>query len=182
MVTYGGHSDPLGEIVRRLCENDHLVVLATDHDAQAQADRKPVNIVPFDLRLDWWLDSYRGGDKSELKVWAGQQTPERNLKGLRDAWREILGREPNHVASRRLFAQRWPMTGRFGFDPSASWEAIDVGFSPDEQQIGALTSPSTEILAAVGLQRCRPKHVERRSFGYRAWADPLEHLTKRLNR
>ena len=93
VATYSGHNDPVGEIVGRLCETEELVALAEDHEAQ-QADRKPVVIVPFGLRLDWWLDSYRGGDKSELKVWAGQQTPERNINGLREAWREIVGRDP----------------------------------------------------------------------------------------
>src|SRR5262245_24128242 len=68
------------------------------------------------------------------------------------------------------------MTGRFGFDPSASWQALDVGFSPDEQDVPVQTSPATEILAAIGLQRYRPASVEnkRRRFTYRVWADPLE--------
>jgi CRISPR-associated protein Csx14 len=179
VATYSGHNDPLGEIVRRLCGSDDLVAIASDDGVEdMQADRQPVVILPFDhLRLDWWLDSYRGGDKSELKVWAGQQTPERNINGLRAIWREIIRRNPDEIATCKLFSQRWPMTGRFGFDPSASWEAIDVGFSPDEQQIGVLTSPATEILAAIGLQRCRPLRDEKRRgrwFIYRAWAEPVE--------
>lgn len=172
VATHGGHDDPLGEIVRALCEREPLVALADDHERQAQADRKPVVILPFGLRLDWWLDSYRGdGDKSELKVWAGQQTPTRNLSGLRESWRKIVTSDP-----RRLFSQRCPSTGRFGFDPSASWESLDVGFSPDEQGVPVQTSPATEILAAIGLQRCRPRRVENKSrwFVYRAWMDPME--------
>jgi CRISPR-associated protein Csx14 len=178
VVTYSGHNDPLGEIVRRLCDSEDLVAIAPgDGVENMQADRQPVVIVPFgSMRLDWWLDSYRGGDKSELKVWAGQQTPERNINGLRAAWREIVRKDPAQIATRRLLSQRWPLTGRFGFDPSASWEALDVGFSPDEQQIGVLTSPAAEILAAIGLQRCRPQRSEQRGrwFIYRAWAGPLE--------
>ncbi|EJW11570.1 hypothetical protein A33M_3013 [Rhodovulum sp. PH10] len=176
IATHGGHDDPLADLVRRLVESDETVALADDHEAQAQADRKPVVIRPFDLRLDWWLDSYRGADKSELKVWAGQQTPKRNIDGLRKAWLEIIARSPDRIASADLFSARWPTTGRFGFDPSASWEAQDVGFSPDEQGVPVLTSPATEILAAIGLQRCRPTAVEsrRRWFSYRAWADPLD--------
>src|SRR5207253_762806 len=75
-----------------------------------------------------------------------------------------------------FFHERWPMKGRFGFDPSASWEALDVGFSPDEQDIPVQTSPATEILAAIGLQRCRPalKPNERRVFSYRVWENPLD--------
>jgi CRISPR-associated protein Csx14 len=175
IATYSGHNDPLGKIVHTMCEPEKLVALADDNDAQTQPDRKPVMIVPFGLRLDWWLDSYFGSSKSELKVWAGQQTPERNINALRESWRKIVA-GPNGLASQDLFAQRWPMTGRFGFDPAASWEALDVGFSPDEQGVPVQTSPSTEILAAVGLQRCRPTAVENkgRRFAYRVWADPLE--------
>src|SRR5437870_3331191 len=51
IATYSGHNDPLGEIVRRLCEPDQFVMLADDHEAQSQADRKPVNIVTFDPHL-----------------------------------------------------------------------------------------------------------------------------------
>jgi CRISPR-associated protein Csx14 len=174
IATNSGHNDPLGEIVRHLCEPEEVVALADDHEFQPQADRKPIIIVPFGLRLDWWLDSYRGGDKSELKVWAGQQTPERNINGLRIAWRAAIA--GNGAIGSNLFGLRWPTTGRFGFDPSASWEALDVGFSPDEQGMPVETMPATEILAAIGLQRCRPASVGdgRRWFVYHAWADPLE--------
>lgn len=178
IATASGHNDPLGEIVRQLCEPEELVRIVPDEWVkELQADRQPVILLPFGLRLDWWLDSYRnGGDKSELKVWAGQQTPERNINGLRTVWREIGARKPDEMASQRLFRQYAPMTGRFGFDPSASWEALDVGFSPDEQGVPVLTSPATEILAAIGLQRCRPAAIEnkRRWFAYRVWNDPLE--------
>lgn len=174
--TYSGHNDPLGEIVRRLCEPAELVARAEDHDHYPQADRKPVVITPFDLRLDWWLHSDRGGDKSELKTWAGQQTPERNFNGLRGSWRKIINRNSEEIGTRKLFSQRRPTKGRFGLDPASSWEALDVGFSPDEQGIAVQTSPATEILAAIGLQRCRPKPDpdNKRWFAYSVWKDPVE--------
>jgi hypothetical protein len=176
IATHSGHNDPLGEIVRKLCEPDNLVAIANDEGVEKlQADRQPVILLPFGLRLDWWLDAYGEGDKSELKVWAGQQTPERNVKGLRSAWRDILARAQD-TSAKTLFAQRWPTTGRFGFDPSASWESLDVGFSPDEQGIPVLTCPATEILSAIGLQRCRPIPVQgkRRWCAYYVWRDALE--------
>lgn len=184
VATYSGHNDPLGEIVRKLIEPDMLVELAEDHDAHAP-DLQPILIATFGLRLDWWLHrigkqrslnkSKEKSEKSELKIWAGQQTPERNVNSARAAWREIASRTPGNVAMANLLAQRWPMSGRFGFDPKAAWNAQDVGHSPDEQGVPVMTSPSTEILAAIGLQRCRPAQVEnkRRWFAYRAWADPL---------
>ncbi len=174
IATYSGHNDPLGRIVRELCDPDEFVAIAEEEGVEKiQADRQPVVLLPFGLRLDWWLDAYGDSDKSELKVWAGRQTPERNMNGLRGVWRKNVERTPADV---QLYSQRWPVTGRFGFDPSASWEALDVGFSPDEQDIPVLTSPATEILAAIGLQRCRPLPVEgkRRWFAYHVWQEPLD--------
>lgn len=176
VATASGHNDPLGEVVAKLCDGDELVRIAQDEGIdKLQADRQPVTLVPFDLRLDWWLDSYGDGDKSELKVWAGQQTPARNINGLRQAWREIRARAAEEPERAATFADRWPTTGRFGFDPAASWDALDIGFSPDEQGIPVRTSPSTEILAAVGLQRCRPSRIEGRGrwFRYQIWTTPL---------
>ena len=178
VATSGGSDAPLAKIVQALCGHETLVTIADDDEGigDMQADRQPVMLMsPFGLRLDWWLDAYGEGDKSELKVWAGQQTPVRNLSALQDIWRKINAAQPECVGSRALFSQRWPETG-MGFDPSSSWKAIDVGFSPDEQQINVLTSPAVEILAAIGLQRCRPERFgdRGRNFIYRAWAEPLE--------
>jgi CRISPR-associated protein Csx14 len=173
----GAGSEALNQIVDRLCDSKPLVAIAPDEGIQTmQADRRPVVLLPFDLRLDWWLDSYASAEKSELKVWAGQQTPERNIKNLQQLWQQMRARQPGGTSDRLLF-DRWPATGRFGFDPAASWAALDVGFSPDEQQLAVHTAPATELLAAVGLQRCRPSRIERESgrwFSYRAWMDPLE--------
>lgn len=177
VATGSGINEPLAEIVRHLCADAPLVSLADDAGiAAVQADRQPVVLLaPFGLRLDWWREAYGDGDKSELKVWAGQQTPLRNLPALQDAWRKINAARPNEIGARALFAQRWPETG-MGFDPRAAWKALDVGFSPDEQQINVLIAPAVEILAAIGLQRCRPaRRGERgRFFAYCAWADPVE--------
>jgi hypothetical protein len=177
-VTTGrGTNEPLADIARLLCADKPLVTIAEDDGiGDIQADRQAVALLePFNIRLDWWQDAYGDGDKSELKVWAGQQTPARNLPALQDIWRKINAAQPNEIGLRTLFSQRWPETG-MGFDPSSSWKAIDVGFSPDEQQVNVLTSPAVEILTAIGLQRCRPERLgeKGRYFIYRAWADPVE--------
>ncbi|HEX5387669.1 MAG TPA: hypothetical protein VFW66_13280, partial [Gemmatimonadales bacterium] len=73
IATHSGTEQPLTVILARLADEEPIVELAEDHEAYAGGDRKPVVLrAPFRLRLDWWLDSYRGADKSELKVWAGQ--------------------------------------------------------------------------------------------------------------
>src|SRR5262249_18757697 len=174
VATQSGHNDPLGAVLAKLCE-EPLLELVPDHEVHKQADRKPVNLKHFDMRLDWWLDSYRGGDKSELKVWAGQMTPMRNLTLLQTELKTLIGANSGAHANARLLSSRAPVTG-MGFDPTSAWTSINVGFSPDEQGITVLSAPATEILAAVGLQRCRPERDETkrgRTFIYRTWADPL---------
>jgi CRISPR-associated protein Csx14 len=179
VATGSGHNDPLSEIVNILSRPEDLVEIPADEGIdKIKADRQPVILLPFKLRLDWWLDSYGTGDKSELKVWAGQQTPKRNLNSLRVAWQTIRAQTSEGSPS-ALLRERAPTTGRFGFDPSASWEALDVGFSPDEQNLPVQTSPATEILAVVGLQRCRPTLVQdkRRRFSYWPWQTPIGIVT-----
>lgn len=105
--------------------------------------------------------------------WSGQQTSLRIWTSLRSALQDQI--EDLHDGSlEALFSQRVPLTGRFGFDPGAAWTALDVGFSPDAQEMPVATSPATELLAAVGLQRFRPVVSKDRSFfDYATWGQPL---------
>jgi CRISPR-associated protein Csx14 len=105
--------------------------------------------------------------------WSGQQTPLRIWEPVRDA---IAGLLP-HLKKTQLvdlFDQRQFLTGRFGFDPGPAWNALDVGFSPNEQGIAVESSPAVELLAAVGLQRFRPRMGDTRDwFIYATWGVPL---------
>lgn len=105
--------------------------------------------------------------------WSGQQTSRRIWRALRQALLEQLSTVPD-LAGPDLFARRAPLSGRFGFDPGAAWTALDVGFSPNEQKMEVASSPAVELLAAVGLQRCRPVvSQDRESFFYSTWTTPL---------
>src|SRR5262249_52025475 len=87
--------------------------------------------------------------------WSGQQTPLRIWLALRTALAEQLNSiTPDQFET--LFSHRIPLSGRFGFDPGAAWNALDVGFSPNEQSIEVASSAAVELLAAVGIQRFRP--------------------------
>lgn len=105
--------------------------------------------------------------------WSGQQTSLRIWTALRAALRQQMEKlEVSHYEG--LFDLRVPLSGRFGFDPGAAWNALDVGFSPNEQSIDVASSPATELLAAVGLQRFRPTlSDDRLSFNYSTWGQPL---------
>lgn len=116
-------------------------------------------------------------DKGEAKVmpnppwnfWSGQQTSMRIWSGLRLELACQLKLITDGQLS-TLFEQRLFQKGRFGFDPGPAWNPLDVGFSPNEQGIEVESSPSTELLAAIGLQRFRPILNESRDgFDYFTW-------------
>ena len=128
------------------------------------------------LRIDWWRDETRPPGKSSkescanspFRTWAGNQSPQQIVYDrLLPALRKVAKSE----SADWLFSQV-PLPGRFGFDYSAAVEAIDVGWSPDKQDIPVATSPAFELLAMIGLQRWRPIPREtQRSFLYRTWMD-----------
>ncbi|MBM4091648.1 MAG: hypothetical protein FJ276_19805 [Planctomycetes bacterium] len=105
--------------------------------------------------------------------WSGQQTTFRIWQDLRSTLANLLPAFPDsHFED--LFSQLVPLSGRFGFDPTAAWNALDVGFSPNEQKINVASSAAVELLAAVGIQRFRPNMAgDRQSFEYSTWGQPL---------
>jgi CRISPR-associated protein Csx14 len=109
--------------------------------------------------------------------WSGQQTSHGIWCGLQAGLSRQL-KERDGVDLEDLFSWRLFQKGRFGFDPGPSWNALDVGFSPNEQDLQVESSPAVEMLAAIGVQRFRP-HFEqdRSSFEYQTWSIPLSPAT-----
>jgi CRISPR-associated protein Csx14 len=109
--------------------------------------------------------------------WSGQQTAHIIWSGLRDELVAQLRRfSPDEYES--LFTRRVFQKGRFGFDPGPAWNALDAGFSPNEQNMKVESSPAVEMLAAVGLQRFRPvMGNDRETFDYTTWHIPLTPAT-----
>lgn len=105
--------------------------------------------------------------------WSGQQTSMRIWSSLRrELTVQLQGLASNSMT--KLFSLRLMQKGRFGFDPGPAWNALDVGFSLNENGIEAESSPATELLAAVGLQRFRPTmNNDRDTFDYFTWHSPL---------
>jgi len=127
-----------------------------------------VRLGPHACQLDWWLDSFRQ-DKSGLKLWAGQLTPAKLFAELPGA----LAREGNPMQFAALTKTK------FGVDPRAAWEAVNVGFSPNEHE-GAAVYPAVELLAAFGLQGFRPALPRRGGIVYSLWLDPLPRMVCRV--
>jgi CRISPR-associated protein Csx14 len=157
-------TDVLGACLAKLRES----TLSTD-DSRGEKAIRPVHVTHTDginLTLDWWID--RIGNKTALKLWAGQQTSVGIMRTLCGALRK-----PNNVPPGELFEAGQPLTGRFGVDPRAAWNPLDVGFSPNKQQMEVSTYPAVELLAAIGLQGFRPREAEKGRWRYASWSIPL---------
>jgi CRISPR-associated protein Csb3 len=75
-----------------------------------------------------------------------------------------------------VFGKAKKTVSPFYFDSRRDGTSLDIGFSPDEQQMSVEAYPAVESLALVGLQRFRPRIDETTqptSFVYTAWAEPL---------
>lgn len=116
---------------------------------------------------------------SSWKFWSGNQGVLSIWRDLRDQLSEQL-KTADFAGDCGLFANRQFMTGRFGFDAQAAWNALDSGYSPNDQSQPVATSPALEMLALVGLQRFRPAVLEDFQFEYSTWGDSLEPVAAKV--
>jgi CRISPR-associated protein Csx14 len=134
--------------------------------------------VTIALTLDAWTQIRI--DKGVAKVmsnppwnfWSGQQKSSTIWNGLRaELAKQLTTIDFSHSSD--PFSHRVFQGGRFGFDCGPAWNALDVGFSPNEQSIEVESSPLVELLAAFGLQRFRPvMNGNRDGFDYFTWHRP----------
>lgn len=128
-----------------------------------------------DFILDSWtrIVTRKGVNQVEgqppWNFWSGQQTS----WGIWDGLRTSLALQRTKIGSSisvNAFSHRLFQGGRFGFDCAPAWNALDVGFSPNEQGVEVESSPMVELFAAIGLQRFRPQLNDARDeFEYFTW-------------
>lgn len=130
------------------------------------------------LVIDFWMrvaivkGTVQAVSNPPWNCWSGQQTPLRIWLPLRDALRAIVDTTSDEELL-NLFTLRRPLTGRFGFDSVAAWNALDLGFSPNDQGMAVNASPASELLAAIGIQRFRPLvSANRSTISYATWSVP----------
>ncbi len=120
------------------------------------------------LKMDWWYETLKtDGDvsgKSAWKMYAGQLRPKKTAASMVSACAEIMSKQSLTKLAELLNA-RIGMTGRFGFDPSSSRNALDVGYSPNDVKLPVATYPFIELLAMIGAQYFFPQRT-RAGGGY----------------
>lgn len=135
---------------------------------------------PFGLRLDWWR-SDGGVGVPNLKTWAGKQHGPTIFGLMKQAVSHVLSLESPFDYAEAIFDSKDGKTKKktispFYFDSRREGTSLDLGFSPDVQDMSVEAYPVVDSLALVGLQRFRPDvDVEAypRSFLYTAWAEPM---------
>jgi CRISPR-associated protein Csb3 len=129
--------------------------------------------LPFDLRIDWFLDDRSGG--SRFKTWAGQQTVIDISQGLHALLtHEVWSSTPPELwLSRSMPSDTLP----FNFDSTLSGQgsSLDAGFSYDALGFKAPVRPLLELCAFVGLQRFRPMpdRKDKNLCRFVLWNEPL---------
>lgn len=157
----------------------------------------PTDRPSFTVPLDWWFEtlSEKGeiAEKSAWKMYAGQQTVQ---KITTDMICEAAAM-PAPVSLAELLTARAPMSGRFGFDPRSSRDALNAGFSSNDLGLPVDTYPYAELLVTFGAgaffpSRCRRagdlssargwcgRGEGRTGFAYHLWPSPLPIVLARV--
>jgi CRISPR-associated protein Csb3 len=146
--------------------------------------------------LDWWYETLKQDrtikEKSGWKMYAGNQTVERIVRKMTAEIETILSRDTITNLT-GLLQLSTGMTGRFGFDPRSTRNALEAGYSPNDLKIPVPTYPVAELLAGIGANyffpaRTRPGcgtrstrgWVEDKIFQYALWQTPLPLTLARL--
>jgi len=132
----------------------------------------------FKLRLDWFTDNRAGG--SRFKTWAGQQSVLDIAVAMKDAISAPVFRSRPSEEWYTYSVAKCGLPFNLDSDIGGQGGALDIGFSFDPLAGNAATRiettarPFLELMAFVGLQRFRPRPIERENrFLYCAWNRPL---------
>jgi hypothetical protein len=142
-----------------------------------------------ELKLDWWYETLtpqkRIKAKSAWKMYAGQQTAEKISRDMATQAAQLLKQNPIARIS-DLLKLSAGMTGRFGFDPRSSRNALDTGYSPNDLKLPIATFPFAELLTAIAAPHFFPQRTQQAKgitssrgwiandvFRYALWKTPL---------
>lgn len=127
---------------------------------------------PFDLWIDWWRNEQ--GDRTELKTWAAKQMVSEMVAEMMAAVRGTP--TANRSVDETPFQAMQDSSLPFNFDSDLcrTGNARDAGFSADTLGVKSTYRPLLELLAFIGLQRCRSDRTRvKERFTYCVWTVPL---------
>ena len=146
--------------------------------------------------IDWWYETLNPNrtikEKSGWKMYAGNQS----VEGIVTKMTKLISAELGHrpiTSLTELLAFSGDMTGRFGFDPRSTRNALEAGVSPNDLKLPVVTYPVAELLAGIGANYFFPPRtspevgitsargwIENRTFQYALWPSPLPLTLARL--
>ncbi|MFZ4984438.1 MAG: hypothetical protein ACOYLF_03160 [Blastocatellia bacterium] len=146
--------------------------------------------------IDWWYEKLSPNgtikEKSGWKMYAGNQSVEGivgKMTGVIST--ELKNRQTTSLTE--LLQLSAGMSGRFGFDPRSTRNALEAGFSPNDLKLPVTTYPVAELLASIGANYFFPPRtspeggttsargwIENRTFQYALWQSPLPLTLARL--
>jgi CRISPR-associated protein Csb3 len=92
-------------------------------------------------------------------MYAGQQTAEKISRDMANKAAQLLKQTPIDRIT-ELIRLSVGMTGRFGFDPRSSGNALDTGYSPNDLKLPIATFPFAELLTAIAAQYFFPQRTQ----------------------
>jgi len=198
-------NDLLSTILDACCSLDRWAL----HPAHGEPTRIEVNFTTpagqsFTVPLDWWLETAEldGAirEKSAWKMYAGNQSVAQIVsERMVPACAAIRANTAQMAVVAGLLEASFELPGRFGFDPRATVNAMDRGYSPNDVGEPVPTFPFAELLATFGAQSFFPARAGRagnpastrgwkgaeegegeKGFTYTLWAGPLPVTLARL--
>lgn len=155
-----------------VCGNVPVKPIIAPLELTLDGGASPTLVIDFWMRVAIVKGKVQAVSNPPWNCWSGQQTPLRIWLPLRDALQQVLAKSSDEELL-SLFTLQSPLKGRFGFDSVAAWNTLDLGFSPNDQGIAVNSSPASELLSAIGIQRFRPVvSADRSAISYATWSVP----------
>ena len=197
LETSVGEQDLVHTLVHTFCSPAHWTfIMGKDSDEVTNVEvafcspTRP----SFRVGLDWWYETLNENgsisQKSAWKMYAGQQTVSGIVNDMVQACASFHSESLTDLLSHSV-----NMTGRFGFDPRSSRNALDVGYSANDLQMPIPTYPFAELLAIFGAASFFPQRHgpigelkstrgwiknRLRGFVYCLWTDSLPVTLSRI--
>ena len=122
-----------------------------------------------------WMDFWNHFDnRPKIKLFAGQES---SINLIR-RWMDYFVKYDNKMNDLLDLAE---MDLPSGFDTSTSWNALDVGFSLNEQKMNTKMRvyPLIEFFAYMGVQTYSWEKNSKEEYSYRIWTTPLPIMLSR---